>query len=76
MDKQIPVYQKAFRADKQNGLPVLSFIAPVRAAWYGSASVPVGRRGVQYPRICGFFEARQLRRGYLSAFHIPLPAVL
>ena len=36
----------------------------------------VAMRGVQYPRICGFFEARQPRRGYLSACHIPLLAVL
>jgi len=46
-----------------------------RAAWCGSASAPAGRRGVQYPRICGFFEARQPRRGSLSACHIPLPSV-
>ena len=26
-DSQIPVYQKAFRADKQNGLPVLFFLS-------------------------------------------------
>ena len=47
-----------------------------RAAWCGSASAPAGRRGVQYPRTCGFFEARQPRRVSLSACHIPLPAVI
>ena len=66
---------KTFRTDRQNRLPVLSFIAPVRAAWRGSAPAPAGRRGVQYPRICGFFEARQPRRGYLSVWYNRCPSV-
>ena len=56
-------------------LPVLFLIAPVRVAWCESASVPVGRRGVQYPRICGFFEVRKHRRGFLSVWHNRCPSV-
>ena len=34
---------------KPDSLPVLFLIAPVHAAWCGSASAPAGRRGAQYP---------------------------
>ena len=45
------------------------------AVWCGSASAPVGRRGVQYPRTYGFFEARQPRRGYFSVWYNRCPSV-
>ena len=38
-------------------------------AWRGSVSVPAGRRGVQYPRICGFFEALKHWCGYFSVWY-------